>query len=84
MGAGAGRTGASGRALRRAPGTASCMAVSSFEEPKAAAAGAVPPAPSLPEPAPARPKPTAEIGGPKGPEPTRYGDWEVGGRCIDF
>ena len=25
-----------------------------------------------------------EIGGPKGPEPTRYGDWEVGGRCIDF
>ena len=28
-----------------------------------------------------RPK---EIGGPKGPEPTRYGDWERGGRCIDF
>lgn len=26
----------------------------------------------------------AEIGGPKGPEPTRYGDWEVGGRCSDF
>lgn len=26
----------------------------------------------------------AEIGGPKGPEPTRYGDWERGGRCIDF
>ena len=25
-----------------------------------------------------------EIGGPKGPEPTRYGDWEVGGRCVDF
>ena len=25
-----------------------------------------------------------EIGGPKGPEPTRYGDWEIGGRCIDF
>ena len=25
-----------------------------------------------------------EIGGPKGPEPTRYGDWEVNGRCIDF
>lgn len=25
-----------------------------------------------------------EIGGPKGPEPTRYGDWEVGGRCSDF
>jgi len=25
-----------------------------------------------------------EIGGPKGPEPTRYGDWENKGRCIDF
>ena len=25
-----------------------------------------------------------EVGGPKGPEPTRYGDWEVGGRCTDF
>ena len=28
-----------------------------------------------------RPK---EFGGPKGPEPTRYGDWEKKGRCIDF
>jgi hypothetical protein len=25
-----------------------------------------------------------EIGGPAGPEPTRYGDWEVKGRCTDF
>ena len=25
-----------------------------------------------------------EKGGPKGPEPTRYGDWESGGRCTDF
>jgi hypothetical protein len=25
-----------------------------------------------------------EIGGPKGPEPTRYGDWEHNGRCTDF
>lgn len=25
-----------------------------------------------------------EIGGPKGPEPTRYGDWERKGRCSDF
>ena len=25
-----------------------------------------------------------EIGGPEGPEPTRYGDWEKGGRCSDF
>ncbi len=25
-----------------------------------------------------------EIGGPSGPEPTRFGDWERKGRCIDF
>jgi hypothetical protein len=25
-----------------------------------------------------------EVGGPAGPEPTRYGDWERKGRCIDF
>jgi hypothetical protein len=28
-----------------------------------------------------RPK---EHGGRKGPEPTRFGDWEKNGRCIDF
>ena len=49
-------------------------------------------APEAVEPAASEPaKPAAkeqarprEIGGPKGPEPTRYGDWEVGGRCTDF
>jgi hypothetical protein len=25
-----------------------------------------------------------EQGGPKGPEPTRYGDWEKNGRVSDF
>lgn len=25
-----------------------------------------------------------EIGGRDGPDPTRYGDWERAGRCIDF
>jgi len=25
-----------------------------------------------------------EIGGPKGLDPVRFGDWERGGRCIDF
>jgi hypothetical protein len=30
---------------------------------------------------PALPK---EVGGPKGPEPTRYGDWEVNGIASDF
>lgn len=30
-------------------------------------------------------KPAAEIGGrDAGPDPTRYGDWEKNGRCIDF
>ncbi len=41
------------------------------------------------EPRPAEEKPPetdrpVEIGGPKGPEPTRYGDWERKGRCFDF
>ncbi|HEX7388574.1 MAG TPA: DUF1674 domain-containing protein [Acidiphilium sp.] len=37
------------------------------------------------EPAQAEQKPAPkEIGGPKGPEPTRYGDWERNGRCSDF
>lgn len=29
-------------------------------------------------------QPAGERGEPKGPEPTRYGDWEKGGRCFDF
>lgn len=33
------------------------------------------------EAAPATPR---EIGGRQGPEPTRYGDWEKNGRCVDF
>jgi len=36
--------------------------------------GAVPAASAVP----------AEIGGPPGPEPTRFGDWEKNGRCVDF
>ncbi|KAJ1674920.1 hypothetical protein EV182_002299 [Spiromyces aspiralis] len=27
---------------------------------------------------------TGEVGGPRGPEPTRYGDWERKGRVVDF
>jgi hypothetical protein len=38
-----------------------------------------------PDPAPPTLPPRArEIGGPAGPEPTRFGDWEKKGRCIDF
>ena len=42
----------------------------------------VPPA-KAPKPAEAQAAPK-EIGGRKGPDPTRYGDWEKKGRCIDF
>lgn len=42
------------------------------------------PQPAAAQPLPAAPARKPEIGGPKGPEPTRYGDWERGGRCIDF
>jgi hypothetical protein len=44
-------------------------------------AGHAAPAPEpgqKPEPAP------REIGGRGGLDPTRYGDWEKNGRCIDF
>lgn len=33
---------------------------------------------------PKNPLPLKELGGRDGPEPTRYGDWEKNGRCIDF
>ena len=33
---------------------------------------------------PALPAKPVEIGGREGPDPTRYGDWEKNGRCIDF
>ena len=37
-----------------------------------------------PSASPRQPKKVPETGGPEGPEPTRYGDWERKGRCIDF
>ena len=41
------------------------------------------PEPAAPDAA-AKRKPATEIGGPPGPEPTRYGDWERKGICVDF
>ncbi|XP_013777585.1 succinate dehydrogenase assembly factor 4, mitochondrial-like [Limulus polyphemus] len=41
------------------------------------------PDPYAPFPDNVNPK-TGEIGGPRGPEPTRYGDWERKGRVSDF
>jgi hypothetical protein len=29
-------------------------------------------------------QPAGEVDGPKGLEPTRFGDWEKNGRCSDF
>ena len=54
--------------------------------PTAPEADAVTPDPSTATPvAPdAEAQKVEEIGGPSGPEPTRYGDWERKGRCIDF
>ena len=46
-------------------------------------AGAAPQIPEAELPEVAYQKPE-EIGGPAGPEPTRFGDWERKGRCIDF
>lgn len=36
------------------------------------------------EPVEAEAPPPAEVGGPAGPEPTRYGDWEKKGIAVDF
>ena len=51
-----------------------------MREPKQPAAE---PTPKLP-PTPAAENPAPEVGGRKGPDPTRYGDWEKDGRCVDF
>ena len=39
---------------------------------------------SPPVPEPGEPVESEETGGPKGKEPTRYGDWESKGICWDF
>jgi hypothetical protein len=54
---------------------------------KPAAADAAKPEPAKPVP-PEKPKKVEEkiieIGGPPGPEPTRYGDWQFNGKVTDF
>jgi hypothetical protein len=50
------------------------------KEPPRQPTAAPPPQPERP----AAPAPAAEVGGRSGPDPTRYGDWELNGRCIDF
>jgi hypothetical protein len=50
---------------------------------KPAASDAAKPAAEKPKP-PEKPKKVEEIGGPPGPEPTRYGDWQFNGKVTDF
>lgn len=71
------------------------MAMRSDDDAKAEIEGAAPGVPLSPaarralQEAAARrkaltPAAPAEEGGPAGPEPTRYGDWERKGRAVDF
>ncbi|TLY80001.1 MAG: DUF1674 domain-containing protein [Gammaproteobacteria bacterium] len=53
----------------------------SFSTPPADPADPADPRPHAPSPHEPRPH---ELGGRAGPEPTRFGDWEKNGRCIDF
>jgi len=53
-----------------------------MSEPKAIAPDTAQPVP--PTPAEQAETMPPEIGGPKGKEPTRFGDWERNGRCSDF
>lgn len=64
------------------------------DDKKPAASGTPGPAPEPDGPKPDGPKPPGkppdkprkveEIGGPPGPEPTRYGDWQFNGKVTDF
>jgi hypothetical protein len=68
--------------LARLRAHAICWVMAETETKPAAVAPTAPkPPPALPAPPPPAAK---EVGGPKGPEPTRYGDWEQKGRCTDF
>ncbi|MFN7186288.1 MAG: DUF1674 domain-containing protein [Alphaproteobacteria bacterium] len=54
-----------------------------MQKPKESSPPPEKPASVTPAPTPA-PRPEGEIGGSGKPEPTRYGDWEIGGKCVDF
>jgi hypothetical protein len=53
------------------------------DTPKPAAEAEKPDPAARPTP-PETPKKVEEIGGPPGPEPTRYGDWQFNGKVTDF
>jgi hypothetical protein len=62
---------------RKSPAAAPPVVTADFPAPDQVAPAGGAAAPS----AAARPR---ESGGAAGPEPTRFGDWEKNGRCIDF
>ena len=53
-------------------------------EPKKPAAEAQMPAADPKSAPPEKAEKVEEIGGPPGPEPTRYGDWQFNGKVTDF
>jgi hypothetical protein len=55
--------------------------MSDDKKPSASEAAKPEPPKSVP---PEKPKKVEEIGGPPGPEPTRYGDWQFNGKVTDF
>ncbi|TLY76453.1 MAG: DUF1674 domain-containing protein [Gammaproteobacteria bacterium] len=63
---------------RKNPGAASLIPPA---DPPASTAVAAPVAGAARDAGAPRPR---EVAGPAGPEPTRFGDWEKNGRCIDF
>ncbi|MCW5732571.1 MAG: DUF1674 domain-containing protein [Enhydrobacter sp.] len=54
-----------------------------IDTPKAPPEGEKPDPAAKPVPS-EKPKKVEEIGGPPGPEPTRYGDWQFNGKVTDF
>ncbi len=54
------------------------------DDKKPTATEASKPEPAKPAPPPEKPKKVEEIGGPPGPEPNRYGDWQFNGKVTDF
>ncbi len=54
-----------------------------MDEKTAETEGAGAEAPDTDEKQPVEKQPK-EVGGRAGPEPTRYGDWELNGICVDF
>jgi len=69
--------------MQNAPEAGAETPISAVPTPNNPPSQSDPPARGAAPASPPRPR-VREIGGPPGPEPTRFGDWENKGRCIDF